>query len=312
MKPEERRRVEENELALWLAKVITAVRPYARPIGWVVVIGVVILLGGAIWRSTAGAASARASAAFYQALAERNPAALEDVARQYSGRVSHLARLAAADLYLAAGCDELFRNKIVAQQELQKALEHYREVERSATDPELRARARFGMARTYEAMAGTRAGQGNLRLAISLYQEVIRDFPNSPYASFAQDRLSEVQREEIKAFYDRFAQYDPRPELQPEPPTSPLPSIGEVIPPEPSPPAQTDTQSSQETSRPESASTQENPSGPILSIPAEPSGPQEAPPTDKDSPPERTTSESSSPDQPVPVEGSQPASTSNQ
>ncbi len=312
MKPEERRRVEENELALWLAQVITAVRPYARPIGWVVVIALVILLGGTIWRSTAGAASARASAAFYQALAERNPAALEDVARQYSGRVSHLARLAAADLYLAAGCDELFRNKIVAQQELQKALEHYREVERSATDPEFRARARFGMARTYEALAGTRAGQGNLRLAISLYQEVIRDFPTTPYASFAEDRLSEVQREDIKAFYDRFAQYDPRPELQPEPATSPLPSIGEVIPPEPSPPAQSDTQPTEGASQPESASTQEPPSGPILTIPSEPSGPQEAPSAEGHSPPASTTSDSNSEDQPGPVEGTQPASTSNQ
>lgn len=312
MKLEERRRVEENELALWLAQVITAVRPYARAIGWVVVIGLVILLGGAIWRSTAGAASARASAAFYQALAERNPAALEDVAKQYSGRVSHLARLAAADLYLAAGCDELFRNKIVAQQELQKALEHYREVERSATDPELRARARFGMARTYEALAGTRAGQGNLRLAISLYQEVIRDFPNSPYASFAEDRLSEVQREEIKAFYDRFAQYDPRPELQPEPAASPLPPIGEVIPPEPSPPAQSDTQPTEGAPQSESPSPQEPLTGPILSIPSEPSGPQEAAPTDKDSPPPSTSSEGSSPDEPVAAEGGQPASTPNQ
>jgi hypothetical protein len=183
MKSEERRRVEENELALWLAKVISRVRPYARVLAWIGGIALVILLGGAIWRTTAGAASARASAAFYQALAERNPAALEDVAKQYPGRVSQLARLAAADLYLVIGCEELFRNKIVAQQELQKALEHYREAERLASDPELRARARFGMARTYEAMAGTRAGQGNLRTAISLYQELIRDFPQSPYAS---------------------------------------------------------------------------------------------------------------------------------
>jgi tetratricopeptide (TPR) repeat protein len=283
MKSEERRRVEENELALWLAKVISRVRPYARVLAWIGGIALVILLGGAIWRTTAGAASARASAAFYQALAERNPAALEDVAKQYPGRVSQLARLAAADLYLVIGCEELFRNKIVAQQELQKALEHYREAERLASDPELRARARFGMARTYEAMAGTRAGQGNLRTAISLYQELIRDFPQSPYASFAEERLAEVQREEIKAFYDRFAQYDPRPELQPEPAASPLPSIGEAIPPEPSPRPETASLPTEPGSPQPSGSGTEPEAGPVLTIPSPGKVSQEHPPAEEKS-----------------------------
>jgi tetratricopeptide (TPR) repeat protein len=141
---------------------------------------------------------------------------LEDVAKQHSSTMGQLARLAAADLYFAEGCYQMFLNKVVAQQELQKALEHYREVEQAASLPEIRARARFGLARTYEALAGTRAGQGSLRLAITTYQEVIRDFPNTPYAEFAQQRLSQLETDEFKAFYDRFAQYDPRPELRPE------------------------------------------------------------------------------------------------
>ncbi len=224
--PEDRHRIEQNELALWLEKVARSLRPYARPLAWGAVFVVVAWLATVLYRSTTSAAAARASDALSRALVQNSPTALEDVAQQFGGTIGQLARLAAADIYFATGCDQLFVNKIIARQDLQKALEHYREVERQSRTPDLRARASFGIARTLEALAGTPAGQGLLREAVEKYREIERTFPTSPFAVFARERLQLLEMEETKRFYDQFAKFDPRPELMPEG-VSGSPSLGE-------------------------------------------------------------------------------------
>lgn len=234
MPPEDRHRIEQNELALWLGKVASVIRPYARPLAWAVILVIVLWLAVAIWRSTSTAAAARASEALSRALLQRSPTALEDVARQYRGSVGELALIAAADLYFAGGAEQLFLNKIVARQDLQKALELYREVERRSRSPDIRARAMFGIARTLEALAGTPAGQGLLREAVEKYRELERAYPTSPYAFLAQDHLRRLESDELKRFYDLFAKFDPRPELLPEPSPATGSPLGEpAIPQEP-------------------------------------------------------------------------------
>lgn len=236
---EDRHRIEQNELAIWLGKVFAWLRPYARPLAWAGAIVLLLVIVGALWRSSRGAAAAQASVALAQALAQGSPGALEDVAREHGGTVGQLAQLAAADLYFSEGCHQLFINKTVARQDLQKALELYREVEKSARTPEIRAHAIFGVARTLEALSGTEGGQGLLREAVEKYQEVVQAFPTHPFAFFAQQRLSHLELEETKRFYDRFAKFDPRPPLQPEPPAgTTFPDSGLTPPPEP---AQTPT-----------------------------------------------------------------------
>lgn len=295
---EDRHRIEQNELAIWLGKLLGWLRPYARPLAWGATIVVVVVLVGAIWRSSSGAAAARASEALAQALAQRSPGALEDVARQHGGTVGQLAQLAAADLYFSEGTQQLFINKTIARQDLQKALELYRQVESSARNPEIHARAIFGVARTLEAMSGTEAGQGLLREAVAKYRELVQKFPTDPFAFFAQQRLADLELEDTKRFYDRFAKYDPRPPLQPEAPVStPLPETGL------NPPSEPTAQQGQPAPAGESSAVSTVPLPPLVS-------PGEVSPKSEEKPGEAPTQPSPSPNSqqgPQPSQADSPA-----
>ena len=77
------------------------------------------------------------------------------------------------DLHLYNGCEMLFINKANASQDLQKAFDEYTKVRGEARSSMLRERALFGLARTYEALSGTRRSQGELEKAIQNYQELV-------------------------------------------------------------------------------------------------------------------------------------------
>ncbi|GEM_PF-697680 len=214
MKSEERHKLYQNDLAKWMESAYRAIKPYLKPAGIILALLVVIMVIFFIFRESSAAATARANEAYQAALMRRDVAALEDVASQYSGTIKHLAHLAAADIYLAQGCEELFVNKATAANELRKALERYKEVQETAKDPHLLAHATFGLGKTYEALSGTQSGQGQLDSAIEQYRKVIQMWPTSPFSSLAQRRVAELERHDIKAFYDRFARYDPQPEFR--------------------------------------------------------------------------------------------------
>ncbi|HUT88937.1 MAG TPA: hypothetical protein VMY37_05550 [Thermoguttaceae bacterium] len=77
----------------------------------------------------------------------------------------------------------------------------------------LHERATFGLARAYEALAGTRQSQGELDKAIESYEELIAKWPNGMYREPATRRLEELRQQETKSLYDKFAQFDPKPAL---------------------------------------------------------------------------------------------------
>jgi hypothetical protein len=74
-------------------------------------------------------------------------------------------------------------------------------------------RATFGLARAYEALAGTRQSQGELDKATEVYQELLQEWPDGPYGQLAAERLEDLNRRETRALYDKFAEFDPRPAL---------------------------------------------------------------------------------------------------
>jgi tetratricopeptide (TPR) repeat protein len=121
----------------------------------------------------------------------------------------------AGDLHLANGCHDLFTSKSVASQDLQKALDEYTKVRGETRNSLLRERAIFGLARTYEALSGTRQSQGELDKAIKNYQELVDNWKDGPYYSLAKDRLEDLTTSDGKKFYDQFAHYDPQPKFSP-------------------------------------------------------------------------------------------------
>jgi hypothetical protein len=141
---------------------------------------------------------------------------LDRVSEDYSNNeVGDWARLVGADLRLASGCDQLFGNKVEAGQELQKAMEGYVAVLEVSKESSTRERATFGLARTYEAMAGTRQSQGELKKAEEKYQEVVDKWGEGVYAKPAKRRLKDLARKATREFYDQFAAYDPKPAFDP-------------------------------------------------------------------------------------------------
>ena len=216
MKSERRHDLQHNELAEWLAKIFNAVQPHAN----MILIGLLLVLGvyGAvkIWSIRSGDSTARAWDSFYAAMNSGELAGLDKVSEDNAdNEVGDWALLVGADLRLANGCDQLFGNKIVAGQELRKAMESYTAVLGVSKVSSIRERATFGLARTYEALAATRRLQGELQKAEQMYQEVVDKWSDGVYAKAAQRRLDDLGRVATEEFYDQLAAYDPEPAFDP-------------------------------------------------------------------------------------------------
>lgn len=226
MKAEERHKLETNILADWLGQTIAEIKPYAN---WILVgvIALAVIAGVAIgWPRFRDRASASAWDAFYSAMATDNYVEFERIAEDYPGTtVAHWGLVVAADARLANACMQLFRDKATAAQELRRAIEDYTTVLNESRHPELRQRALFGRARAYEAVSGSRQGEGEIPKAIADYEELVKNWPTGSYSSLAAEQLKRLHSQEAKVFYDKFAAFTPaRPvSKEPEPDQKSLP-----------------------------------------------------------------------------------------
>ena len=211
MKGERRHELEKNELADWLAKVFGVVGPYQNAILGAVLLLLVGAVGYLWWAGQAAGKQAAASDEFQRALwdlsqGSSSTADFEAIVEDYPDTGLALwARVMAGDLHLAFGCDSLFTNKGVANQELREAVDHYREVlGAESSSSALRQRATFGLARALES-------QGDLQKAMQRYEEVGKSWPEGAYAAAAASRLEDLEKPATRLFYDRFAKFDPKP-----------------------------------------------------------------------------------------------------
>jgi tetratricopeptide (TPR) repeat protein len=220
MKSEERHRLEKNALADWLGQVIVGVKPYLATL----LVGALALGGVAAltswWMRSSAQGSEAAWNRFYSALASGKASDMEQVIDDFpKTEVAHWATLVASDGRLGRGSSMLFENRSEAVQELRKATDGYTAVLEEARDARLRERAYFGRGRTYESLAGTRQGAGELEKATADYEEVIKLAPKGVFAQIATERLKAIQSPDVKRFYDKFAAYEPRSALADEPGT---------------------------------------------------------------------------------------------
>jgi predicted negative regulator of RcsB-dependent stress response len=205
MKSEERHKLQQNELADWLAKTITTIKPYQNAIisGIIVLVLAVIFLTW--WTSESSTQAGTTWKQYIEGISAGNTGALEKMAEDNPhSQASTAANLAAADIKLAEGCNMLFINKATANQELSKAAELYQRVRDQAKSPAILGQATFGLARTRES-------QGKLDEAIQLYTKAAGEFPNSVFAQMSTKRLDDLKLTSTKEMYDRFAQFDPKP-----------------------------------------------------------------------------------------------------
>jgi tetratricopeptide (TPR) repeat protein len=138
---------------------------------------------------------------YFIALDSQDPEDLVEVAKAADLKgtpVAYWANLLVADRAFSQGSALLFEDRAKANEELNKAVTHYKEAI-DGSDPLLRQRALFGLARTYESQPG------KLQDARAEYDKLISQFPNSIYASLAKKRVADIDRDSTKEFYDWFA-----------------------------------------------------------------------------------------------------------
>lgn len=210
MKRERRQELKENALAEFLGKWITRLAPYSQRIAIVVLAIVIIYAAWGIWSRWATAREQGAWEAVYSAMESGTAADYEAVAEQFpQTKAGYWSRLLAADIRLQIACNSIMTNKPDAAQELRKALDHYLALRNVSVSPFFEQRVLWGLARTYEALAATKEGQGELERAIKLYQELVDRFPDGPFSDVARRRLASLNKNETRQLYDFLAAYEP-------------------------------------------------------------------------------------------------------
>jgi hypothetical protein len=211
MKSERRHELQHNILLDWLTTSGEAIKPYQNIILSAATLVLVALAAYSWWSREAAQRTTVAWDELNTAVDSNDPTALPKVIDDRPGTtVADMAAVVLADKHLAYGCDQLFVNKAVAQQELSKAIELYSSVRERSRVASLQDRATFGLARAKE----SRGEATDLEQALSLYDEVAK-WPNGAYAEAARQRADDLKRPATKALYDRFAQFDPAPVFLP-------------------------------------------------------------------------------------------------
>ena len=216
MKSQDRHKLQQNELAGWIARTYTVIKPYSNAILAVVLLVAVIVGLWGWWKRQSAVEASAGWDQLFAAMDNGRIVELGKIAEQNpNNEVGLWATVLAGDLHLANGCQELFANKAAASQDLQKALEEYTKVRGETRNAQLRERAVFGLARTYEALSGTRQSQGEMDKAVRSYRELVDQWKDGPYYALAKERLAELGTSDAKSFYDKFAHYDPQPKFSP-------------------------------------------------------------------------------------------------
>ncbi|MEE8452926.1 MAG: hypothetical protein V3R99_13455 [Thermoguttaceae bacterium] len=220
MKSERRHDLEKNDLADRLAKGVETVKPYQNALLAGILLILVVTISYTWWVRRSATASEVGWDDFYAALTKlgSGPGGFDDAMSEFDDIIeahpkTHLAHWTAAvagDLRLEMGCNQLFRNKANAKQELKHAIELYEMLRSETRSPRLRQRAIFGLARATEA-TGT-----DLEKAKQLYEELSHD-AEGVYVAVATRRAADLGNKATLEMYDKFAQFDPQPAYLDEP-----------------------------------------------------------------------------------------------
>ncbi|MBN2578189.1 MAG: hypothetical protein JXB10_04290 [Pirellulales bacterium] len=207
MKSEERHKLQQNELADFIAKWLEALKPYQNTIYAVVIVVLVAVLLWVWWSRESTGNLMAANNDFSSGMMSQNTAALNKVLDQHpDSKIASAAAVAAADLHLRQGTYQLFQDPATANQQLQAAVNLYNVALNKKPEGILREQALFGLARAEESL-------GKLKAASSYYQQVIDADPEGVYAELAYRRWKDLERTSTKEFYDKFAEDQKKPTL---------------------------------------------------------------------------------------------------
>jgi hypothetical protein len=191
--------LDDNELASSTMALVDRIRPHLGLITLAIGVLFAVLAGIVLVRSQQAAERTAAWEACLGALAEGNPARLEEVAARYRGTpASWWAELVLADTALADGNSLLLSDPARARTRLAAAAELYQAVNAQRPSALAAERGVFGLARTRES-------QGQLEEARRGYEALVAEYPQSPFRGIAESRLEALGRPATQRWYKWFA-----------------------------------------------------------------------------------------------------------
>jgi hypothetical protein len=211
MKSEHRHQLQTNDLSKLTDKVGHTVESYSNQLLWVVCAILLVTAAGVWWIKTS---RAKETSAWTSLASAQTAEQFADVAASHAGTQAALwARLQEADEYLRTGIRESFTNREKANTDLKKAKEAFEKLvaQRSAPAP-LRERALFGLAKSLETTS-----DGDLAPAVSAYETLVAEFPNSVFRKEADARIADLKGSNAQSFYAWFHAQNPKPPELPKP-----------------------------------------------------------------------------------------------
>lgn len=274
--------LQETELGQLTATAAGSLEKHAKTIviGTLVVVGVLIV--AVVISNSSSEENTRAWDAFAAAASDQSAEGFGNVASDFPDtEVALWARLNEAELLFREAVRLQFTDRAAANGQLDKAAEAFEFVlGKSGAPVEARERALLGNAQLLEAQADSEA---SVQKAIDAYKAFQQEFPESPvYGSTVDARIEALSSSDAVAFYEWFAKQTPKPEDReqprdglppghpelpvtlpeipeelfpsdwspeaPEPPADP--AAPELILPEPTPPADSETSDSESSDTP--------------------------------------------------------------
>lgn len=200
----------EDEVAL--AKILKESRPWMEQYGTTLIYGLAAILAvaaGVVYFARRPPATAAESQALLLAATPEDYQAVADQAPDTP--IGNVARLRQAELSFRNAMSNMFSDRKLATEELDKAANTYERLsERKDLDGDLRERVLAGMARVLEARCdGT---DPTAKAAVEAWEKLLKEFPDSNmFKDIAEDRMEKLPQESTKAFYAWFQQQKPTP-----------------------------------------------------------------------------------------------------
>ena len=210
MKSEHRHELAENDLSKLLVRWGEKFDEHANTILSVLI--VITLLAAALiyWTRTS---SNRSALGWTDLTNASSPEDYQAVAETYAGSpVSQWATLRAGDGFLNEGIRLSLTDRSASNERLEQAKDFYQSLLDSSAPAELREQALNGYAITLEATSN-----GDTSDAIAAYESLLKQFPETRFKVFANERISQLKTGRVQDFYAWFSRLDPKPADLPMP-----------------------------------------------------------------------------------------------
>ncbi len=215
MKSDRRHELQQNELANYLGRINRSIEPYSRIIAIVVGAAILGTIAYGLYNSKNTGERSDATLQLIQATGSGDAEVLAQVGDNFPDTPAGVwSRLYQANEYLGEGIRTLFINRGNAEETLDQARITYQEALDASTDPLLRSRANFGIARASEA-------RGDIDAAIAAYKDCIAANESEAMIKKAQERIDSLSTPETQKFLVWFSEQDFSPADPSLPPSLP-------------------------------------------------------------------------------------------